>query len=69
MESLSLTWYRMPSTELSTTWIIPALPANSVGALMSGRQKSPIPVVFTMGTMSVQLYGASVSVVARNIYR
>lgn len=47
--------------------MIPAFPSKLLGALRESKQKTPTPAVFTIGTMLVQLYGASVSVVARNL--
>ena len=47
--------------------MIPAFPSKLLGALRESKQKSPTPAVFTIGTMLVQLYGASVSVVARKL--
>lgn len=47
--------------------MMPAFPAKSSGALIASRQKLPRPVVLTTGTRSVQVYGASVSVVPRNL--
>lgn len=46
---------------------MPAFPRKLLGALRESKQNSPTPAVLTIGTMLVQLYGASVSVVARKL--
>ena len=62
------TWYSIPSGELSTIWSTPDLPAQLLGTFMLSRQNSPMPVVLTIGTISVNLNGGSVSVVPLKLH-